>query len=108
MNPYQVPPHKQNSTYGDFFKGPVLFITEGLFKNFFCKHKFALSDGTIIKISKLNYIRLQTKEEFLSGQKEFEIIAPLEKVKVVTGNISSYNIKNMSAAEFHYYRKLYN
>jgi len=106
MNPYTVPKNEWISTYGNFFKGYVMFIREGLLKGFFSKHKFLLDDGTIIKIGINNYIRGQSTEDLLKGENYFEIIAPIEKVIVLEGNINSIYINYMSVADFHYYRKL--
>ena len=88
--------------YGDFFKGYVRFISQG-----FINAKYSIVDnGSIIKVKNSTHIRLIVNQ-YSQFPDQFEIIAPMEVVKLISGEIPRSYIKYLNASEYLRLRKQY-
>jgi hypothetical protein len=86
---------------GDFFKGNIRFISQGLFNA-----KYSIVDnGTIIKVKNSTHVRLTHNQSHFP--EIFEIIAPLDAVQVINGSIPDYYIHSLLASEYLRYRMIY-
>lgn len=79
---------------GDFFKGNVRFISQGIFN---AKYS-VLESGAIIKVKNSTHVRLIN--QFGVWPDFFEIIAPMGAVKVQSGKIPNHYIEYLNANEY--------
>jgi len=84
-----------SSIEGDFFTGEVKFLATG-----FINGKYLIiSNEAIIKVKNSVHIRL-IEHKFGKFPESFEIIAPLEAVKCVSGEIPDDYIKRLPASVY--------
>jgi len=94
VNPY--------TTYGWFFRGPVRFAGQGLINA-----KYSLTkNGAITKVKNAVHVRL-IRDQFGKFPDEFEIIAPMEAVKVISGDIPDDYTHHLPASEYLHLRQIY-
>ncbi len=88
---------KAGYVLGDFFRGNVILTNQGLINA-----KFKLEEnGTIIKVKNSLYLRLTpTQFGFPFAEIPFELVAPLEAVKIQQGIIPDNYISSMSAEDY--------
>jgi hypothetical protein len=87
---------------GYFFKGEVRFAGQGLFNA-----KYSLvANGSIIKVNNGAHVRL-IANQFGRFPDSFEIIAPMDAIKVISGSIPEYLVHYQSCSEYLYYRKVH-
>jgi hypothetical protein len=86
---------------GDFFLGSVRFVGQGIFN---AKYSI-VENGSIIKVKNSTHIRLVHNQNHFPDS--FEIIAPIDVVKVVSGTIPISYIQYKSASEYLRLRQIY-
>lgn len=83
------------SVYGYFFRGKVRFVHQGLFTA-----KYSLvANGSLIKVKNGVHIRLMQNQSGVFPE-TFEIIAPMDAVITVNGNIPEDHIHYLPASEY--------
>lgn len=94
MNPH--------TTYGWFFRVPVRFAGQGLINA-----KYSLtSNGAIIKVKNAVHVKF-IRDQLGKSPDQSEIIAPMEAVKVINGNIPDDYTYRFPASEYLHLRQLY-
>ena len=81
--------------YGDFFKGYVHLVSQGLFN---AKYSITQNSG-IIKVKNSTHVRL-VDNVYGEYPYNFEIIAPMDAVKLIDGEIPSDHIQHLSASVY--------
>ena len=81
--------------YGDFFKGYVHLVSQGLFN---AKYSITQNSG-IIKVKNSTHVRL-VDNVYGKYPYNFEIIAPMDAVKLIDGEIPSDHIQHLSASVY--------
>ena len=80
------------SIWGDFFRGEVRYVNAGLINS---KYVITLN-SSIVKVQNSTHIKLIPNQ--YDYPDTFEIIAPLDAVTLVSGNIPSDYIHNLPAS----------
>ena len=79
---------------GKFFRGTVVFEGMGLFRS---TYRIPTSDA-VVKIKNSGHVRMVRGREIPRG--EFEVIAPLSDVKIVSGDIPHWYINTIHGREY--------
>lgn len=88
--------------YKDFFMGNVRFISQGIFSA-----KYSIMDNdSIIKVSNSKHVRM-IENQFGEFPHSFEIIAHLDAVTLIQGEIPYNCIRNMDISSYRQYQTLY-
>ena len=80
--------------YGDFFKGEVRFVSQGIFNA-----KYTLVDnGAIIKVKNSTHVRLFN--QFGTWPDSFKIIAPIDAVSLKSGLVPDSCIQYLHVNDY--------
>ena len=64
-----------------FFEGKVTFVSQGFFRA-----KYIVENGSVIKVKNSTHVR-KINQYDIPWPKQFEIIAPLDAIKIINGNL---------------------
>ena len=87
---------------GEFFKGHVHFLSQGIFN---AKYSI-VENSTIIKVKNSTHVRM-LENQYGDFPYAFEIIAPMDAVTTIDGEIPADHIKYLPASTYLHYRKIY-
>ena len=87
---------------GDFFKGYVHLVSQGIIN---AKYSITENNG-IIKVLNSTHVRM-VQNQYGGYPDSFEIIAPMDAVKLIEGEIPSDHIQYLSASTYLAYRQQY-
>ena len=87
---------------GEFFKGHVHLLSQGIIN---AKYS-VVENGAIIKVMNSTHVRM-LENQYGDFPYAFEIIAPMDAVTTIDGEIPADHIKYLPASTYLHYRKIY-